>query len=247
MAATLPRKLWEHPDPQSTEMYKFMQTVNQKHKLNLKTFWELYQWSINNRSTFWTDVFECSPIIHTGSIKRVVDETKLIDEVPKWFEGVQLSFAENILWSRGPSDPSDFHGTAGKEDDKVALTEVREGVSELRDVTWATLRQTAARFASALHALSARPAYVDGHGHAAIQPYLPVRPLSLRLLDPILGPPIRWGVKGFHSPTEPLGRVLAELAIGKHQDQFVPAGKELQMIGQFPIMENSVLRRLVGI
>ncbi|KAF3024804.1 hypothetical protein E8E14_009092 [Neopestalotiopsis sp. 37M] len=99
----------------------------------------------------------------------------------------------------------------------------------------------------ALHALSARPAYVDGHGHAAIQPYLPLRPLSLRLLDPILGPPIRWGVKGFHSPTEPLGRVLAELAIGKHQDQFVPAGKELQMIGQFPIMENSVLRRLVGI
>ncbi|ETS77143.1 hypothetical protein PFICI_11017 [Pestalotiopsis fici W106-1] len=152
MAATIPRKLWEHPDPQSTEMYKFMQSVNQKHKLNLKTFWDLYQWSINKRSTFWTDVFERSPIIHTGSIKRVVDESKLIDEVPRWFEGIQLSFAENILWSRRPIDPSDFHGTAGKEDDKVALTEVREGVSELRDVTWATLRQTAAQFASALHA-----------------------------------------------------------------------------------------------
>jgi len=35
-ATKLPRKLWEHPDPKSTEMYKFMQEVNQKYKLDLK-------------------------------------------------------------------------------------------------------------------------------------------------------------------------------------------------------------------
>lgn len=151
MATTIPRKLWEHPDPQSTEMYKFMQKVNRKHNLNLTTFWDLYQWSINKRSAFWGDVFESSNLIHTGSAKRVVDESKRIDEVPRWFEGVQLGFAENILWSRGPNDASDAHGTVGKEDDKVAVTEVREGASEVRDVTWATLRRTVARFASALH------------------------------------------------------------------------------------------------
>ncbi|KAI0149242.1 putative nucleoside-diphosphate-sugar epimerase [Pestalotiopsis sp. NC0098] len=97
-----------------------------------------------------------------------------------------------------------------------------------------------------LRALSTRPAYVDGSAHAAIKKYLPTKPWSIRLLEPVVGPPIRWGVKSFHSPTEPLGRVLTELALGKHQDQFV-AAKDLQMIGQFPIMENSVLRRLVGI
>lgn len=32
----LPRKLWEHPDPKSTDMYKFMQEVNKKHGLNLQ-------------------------------------------------------------------------------------------------------------------------------------------------------------------------------------------------------------------
>lgn len=26
----LPRKLWEHPDPESTQMYKFMHEVNRK-------------------------------------------------------------------------------------------------------------------------------------------------------------------------------------------------------------------------
>lgn len=34
-AMELPRKLWEHSNPKSTEMYKFMQKVNRKHGLNL--------------------------------------------------------------------------------------------------------------------------------------------------------------------------------------------------------------------
>lgn len=32
----VPRKLWEHPDPTSTAMYKFMQVLNQKQGLQLK-------------------------------------------------------------------------------------------------------------------------------------------------------------------------------------------------------------------
>ena len=32
----IPRKLWEHPDPKSTLMYKLMQTLNAKHNLQLK-------------------------------------------------------------------------------------------------------------------------------------------------------------------------------------------------------------------
>lgn len=32
----VPRKLWEHPNPKDTEMYKFMQLINQKYSLELK-------------------------------------------------------------------------------------------------------------------------------------------------------------------------------------------------------------------
>jgi len=34
-SGTLPRELWSHPDPKSTQMYKFMHLVNKEHKLNL--------------------------------------------------------------------------------------------------------------------------------------------------------------------------------------------------------------------
>ncbi|KAK9419790.1 putative Acetoacetyl-coenzyme A synthetase [Seiridium unicorne] len=152
MATTIPRKLWEHPNPKETPMYKFMLDVNQKHKLKLNTFWDLYQWSIDNRASFWKDVFDSANLIHDGSIQRVVDESQPIDQVPRWFEGIKLCFAENMLWTRQSGDRPDHHGTVGKEDDKIALTEVREGASEIRETTWATLRQQVGQYASALHA-----------------------------------------------------------------------------------------------
>lgn len=74
-----------------------------------------------------------------------------MDAIPHWFEGVQLNFAENILFTPDPSHPSQ-RTTAGKEDDKVACTEVREGCTEIRDVTWGQLRQKVGKLAQAMKA-----------------------------------------------------------------------------------------------
>ncbi|KAK8105284.1 hypothetical protein PG999_008643 [Apiospora kogelbergensis] len=104
----------------------------------------------------------------------------------------------------------------------------------------AAMRNHAQRF----HAMSVRPAGVDGSAHQAIQSYLPPGPLALRLMGPVLLPAIRTLMPSFHSPTEPLGRFLTELAMGRHADQLRVEGKGLQKVGEFPILENSVFRRL---
>lgn len=152
MATEIPRKLWEHPNPKETRMYEFMQKVNRKHNLKLNSFWDLWQFSITRRSDFWAQIFEFVPILYTGSYTRVVDESKPIDSIPRWFEGVHLSWVENLLWTRSPTDPTTHHGKVGKEDNKIALTEVREGVSETRQVTWRMLRHMIELYAAALHA-----------------------------------------------------------------------------------------------
>ncbi|KAH8805032.1 acetoacetyl-CoA synthase [Xylogone sp. PMI_703] len=56
--------------------------------------------------------------------------------------------AENILYSNciGPVSKS----IVGKEDTKIALTEIREGATEIRDVTWGELRCRVGRLASAM-------------------------------------------------------------------------------------------------
>jgi acetoacetyl-CoA synthetase len=72
--------------------------------------------------------------------------------VPRWFDGVHMNFAENLLYSRVPGQVSSNRGTIGKEDDKIALTEIREGYTEVRDVTWGQLRREVAELAGAMKA-----------------------------------------------------------------------------------------------
>ncbi|KAI9880045.1 MAG: hypothetical protein M1830_005777 [Pleopsidium flavum] len=85
----------------------------------------------------------------------VVDETAPISHIPRWFPGVTLNFAENILYTASPSpSPSPSYAstrsTQGKEDSKTALISVREGSTSVRSVTWGTLRQSVAQMALAL-------------------------------------------------------------------------------------------------
>jgi acetoacetyl-CoA synthetase len=73
-----------------------------------------------------------------------------MDSIPRWFEGVHMNFAENLLYKHVPGTPASQRGTVGKEDNKTALTEVREGGTEIRDVTWGQLRREVAQLASAM-------------------------------------------------------------------------------------------------
>ncbi|KAK7958057.1 nucleoside-diphosphate-sugar epimerase [Apiospora saccharicola] len=93
-------------------------------------------------------------------------------------------------------------------------------------------------------AVSMRPAGVDGFAHQAIQAYLPTPPLALRLTTPVLLPAIRALWPGMSSPTEPLGRFLTELAMGRHAEALRVGGDGVQKIGEFPIIENSAFRRM---
>lgn len=112
----------------------------------------MYQYSINNRAQFWDQAFQFLQLVHSGTYTQVVDESARIDSIPRWFDGVHLNFAENILYSRIPGAPTSKRGTIGKEDDKIALTAIREGNTEVRNMTWGQLRKEVDVLASAMKA-----------------------------------------------------------------------------------------------
>ncbi|KAH8594528.1 acetoacetyl-CoA synthetase-like protein [Bisporella sp. PMI_857] len=145
-----PRMLWKHPHPQSTAMYKFMQEINSKQNLQLKTYQELHSYSVVNRSKFWDQCLHFLNLIYTGSYTTVVDENARIDSVPRWFEGMYVNIAENLLYSRSSRDASSHRGTTGKEDAKVAVTQVREGNTEVEHLTWGELRAGVGELTSAM-------------------------------------------------------------------------------------------------
>jgi acetoacetyl-CoA synthetase len=74
-----------------------------------------------------------------------------MDAIPHWFEGTHLNFAENVLYSASPSDAS-IRATLHKEDSKIALTEIREGNTEVRNLSWGDLRRRVGLLANAFRA-----------------------------------------------------------------------------------------------
>jgi len=75
MAAT---ELWRHPNPEGTQMWKFLQHVNSKYGLNLKGYPDLYRWSVDNVADFWGEVW------HFVGIKssRLYDEVRSMILLP---------------------------------------------------------------------------------------------------------------------------------------------------------------------
>lgn len=94
------------------------------------------------------------------------------------------------------------------------------------------------------HALSVRPGAVDPATHDAVQPYVPTRSPVLRAMSAVLSPATKMLAPGIHSPTEELGRVFTQLAMGRHADQLAGMKKDVQWVGNFPILENPAIRRL---
>lgn len=116
----------------------------------VKDFHALYKWSCSCRNQFWSLVWDTVPLIYEGSYAQPVDESVPISHLPRWFEGVRLNWTENFLWSPSATDGPGTRTQLNKEDAKVALTEVREGNTEVRHLTWGELRARVAELATAL-------------------------------------------------------------------------------------------------
>jgi acetoacetyl-CoA synthetase len=96
-------------------------------------------------------MWESSGLIYEGKYDRVVDTSVPMDAIPQWFQGTKLNFAENILYSASPSDPS-ARSTQHKEDSKIALTEIREGNTEVRHLSFGDLRHRVGLLVNAFRA-----------------------------------------------------------------------------------------------
>jgi acetoacetyl-CoA synthetase len=120
--------------------------------IRAQTFRELYSWSVGDRRVeFWENMWEEAGLIYEGDYEEIVDTTVPMDAIPHWFRGVRLNYAENILYSRSSSDPS-IRATTDKDDDTIAITEIREGNTEIRHMTWGEVRRRIGLLSNAFRA-----------------------------------------------------------------------------------------------
>jgi acetoacetyl-CoA synthetase len=124
---------------QQANIIRFLDEVNARHQLNLKSYPELYQWSVENIPAFWAMVWNFAEIKASEPYNQVVDELAKFPGA-KWFPGARLNFAENLLRYR---------------DDQIAF--IFKGETQTsKQMTYAELYDSVARFANSLRETGVR-------------------------------------------------------------------------------------------
>lgn len=142
-ASAAAHELWRHPDPQSTRMYRFLETVNAKHSLQLASYADLHRWSVDHLADFWAAVWDAVGITASKPYDAVLPTTAMFPR-PDFFAGARLNFAENMLFPAGVSvDPS---ATA-----LITMTEAWDTLGH-QTMSWAALRDRVRRCAAQLRA-----------------------------------------------------------------------------------------------
>nr|XP_044631985.1 acetoacetyl-CoA synthetase isoform X2 [Equus asinus] len=149
--------MWEPDSKKNTQMDRFRAAVGAACGLALENYDDLYHWSVESYSDFWAEFWKFSGIVFSRMYDEVVDTSKGIADVPEWFKGSRLNYAENLLRHR--------------ENDRVALYVAREGREDIVKVTFQELRQQVALYAAAMRKMGVRKGdrvvgYLPNSAHA---------------------------------------------------------------------------------
>ena len=158
--------LWKPSEEQikNSNMYRFMNIINEKYHQNFSEYASLYEWSIENIADFWETMWEFTDIIASKPYDQVIDDP---DKMPgaEWFSGARLNFAENLL---------------SRKDDHLALIFHGE-TSVRRQLTYAELYEQVRQVAASLRQMGIQ----KGDRIAAFMPNMPETVIAM-LAAPLL-------------------------------------------------------------
>jgi acetoacetyl-CoA synthetase len=114
------KKLWQPSEERikSSNMYRFMNHINEKYGQNFTEYESLYQWSIQNIPVFWATMWDFAEIIASKPFTEVVDHLTAMPGA-NWFSGAKLNFAENLLRYRDDHVAFIFKG---EDQDSIKIT-----------------------------------------------------------------------------------------------------------------------------
>ncbi|HEX9840842.1 MAG TPA: acetoacetate--CoA ligase [Anaerolineales bacterium] len=112
---------------------RFIHEINVGHELNLRSYAELYEWSVENIPAFWEAMWNFAEIKVSKRHDQIVEDLTKFPGA-RWFPGAQLNFAENLLRHR---------------DDQLAFIFVGETRTS-KHLTYAELYDSVARLAHSL-------------------------------------------------------------------------------------------------
>jgi len=137
---------------EQAQITQFARHVVRKYRLELNSYPEFYQWTVDNPEQFWSEVWDWCGVIAAKKGGTVLVDG---DRMPgaKWFPDARLNFAENLLKRGDQGDAFVFWDERGFQ----------------RRVSYSQLTSDVSRAAQALSTLGLRP----GDRVAAFMPNMP--------------------------------------------------------------------------
>ena len=93
---------WTPSSFETTAVGRFIQGVNQQYGLSLKTYNDLYTWSVDQSPEFWQTLLDQSGISYTGKIEHIVTDAHTMWPRSEWFKGIQFNVAQAMLQGGKP-------------------------------------------------------------------------------------------------------------------------------------------------
>ena len=127
--------LWSPSQQQieQTQMYQFMQQINQSHGQEMNSYSDLHRWSVTQPETFWNEIWDTFGVIgDKGASPYLANGDKMPGA--QWFPQAKLNFAENLLRYR---------------DERTAIVFRNEGEQRV-ELTYAELYRKVAQVAGGL-------------------------------------------------------------------------------------------------
>ena len=123
--------LWEPSEERKSKanMTKFIDLVNMRYGQDFHSYWELYDWSINNIPDFWASMWDFAEIKASKGYKTVVDDVSRMPGT-RWFIGARLNFAENLLRYRDDHTAFIFRGETQTQA-RMSYAELYDSVARL--------------------------------------------------------------------------------------------------------------------
>ena len=91
-------------DKNKSRLSDYMLWLEQNHGLIFKDYTALWEWSIDDPAFFWTTLLSYFNVIYTGIPDMAISKEPMPDT--RWFEGIQINYAEKVFSNRTTSRPA---------------------------------------------------------------------------------------------------------------------------------------------
>lgn len=113
-----------------SNLWQYILWLEENRGLTIQDYQSLWQWSTDHPEDFWASVWEYLEIIHDGEWREVISK----DDMPftRWFDGVNLNYAEHIFRKANDKFPAIIFGSEGSSLKEISWRDLRDQVSAIQ-------------------------------------------------------------------------------------------------------------------